>query len=98
MWKGECRLTDEIKEVIEKLGELPFLPTSRVQYMPKTEGYFFNLNLKDGLRLTISQYEADYGKGAYVNVMLDGKVLVQDRLLIEDIVDAVKAFYSKATE
>ena len=96
IWKSEYHDTPEYREVCHKLIKLPLDKGSKVVYMQESEGYFFDLKLEGGIRMTITQYEDEKEKGAYVNVLLDNEVLVQEFMLIDDIVSAMEEFYDGA--
>lgn len=93
IWKSEQRNTELFRSVSHKLMQLPLDKGSKVVYMQESAGYFFDLKLQGGIRLTITQYEDESEKGAYVNVFMDGEVLVQDFMSIGDIVSAMKEYY-----
>lgn len=93
IWKSEQRNTELFRSVSHKLMQLPLDKGSKVVFMQDSEGYFFDLKLKEGIRLTITQYEDESEKGAYVNVIMDGEVLIQDFMSIDDIVSAMKEYY-----
>ena len=93
IWKSEQRNTELFRSVSHKLMQLPLDKGSKVVYMKESEGYFFDLRLEGGIRVTITQYEDESENGAYVNVTMDGEVLVQDFMSIDDIVSAMKEYY-----
>ena len=96
VWKGSSRVTEQYHQVEYKLRALPLLKGSVVAYMAAGNGYFFDLNLMGGIRLTISQYEDEFDQGAYVNVLLDGEVVLQDFMTIDGIVEAMLDYYGGA--
>lgn len=93
IWKSKERNTELFRNVSHRLTQLPLEKGSKVVYMQESKGYFFDLKLEDGIRLTITQYEDESENGAYVNVIMDGEVLVQDFMSIDDIVSAMKEYY-----
>lgn len=93
VWKSEQRNTELYRNISHKLSALPLHKGSKVVYMPNSEGYFFDLNLKGGIRMTLTQYEDERDRGAYVNVVLNGEVIVQDFMSIDDIVSAMQEYY-----
>lgn len=94
VWKSEEKNTDLYRRISHRLRSLPLMEKgSKVVYMKESEGYFFDLRLEGGIRVTITQYEDESEKGAYVNVTMDGEVLVQDFMSIDDIVSAMKEYY-----
>ena len=93
IWKSEKNITPEYLQIYRKLLCLPLLDGSSVLYMAISKGYFFDLNLKGGVRITITQYEDEMDKGAYINVVLYGEVIVQDYMAIDDIVSSMKDYY-----
>lgn len=93
VWKSEEKNTDIYKSIFHKLIALPLLSGSSVVYMQQSQGYFFDLKLEGNVRITITQYVDESEKGAYINVVLAGEVLVQDFMMIDDIVSAMKEFY-----
>lgn len=93
-WKGEEKNTDLYRKISYKLRMLPLQEKgSKVVYMKESAGYFFDLKLEGGIRLTVTQYEDESDKGAYVSVIMDGEVLVQDFMSIDDVVSAMKEYY-----
>ena len=95
IWKSEQKYSTLYREIYYKLIRLPLQEKgSKVVYMKESEGYFFDLRLEGGIRMTITQYEDESEKGAYVNVSMDGEVLVQDFMSIDDIVSAMKEYYN----
>lgn len=93
VWKGEHHDTDVYRNLSQKLRALPIEEGSFVTYMRDSGGFFFNLKLKGDIRITISQYEDELERGAYVNVMLGDEVLIQDYMSVDDIVESMKNFY-----
>lgn len=94
VWKSEVHDTSLYRELSHSLCRLPLQAKgSKVVYMKESAGYFFDLRLEGGIRMTVTQYEDESEKGAYVNVSMDGEVLVQDFMSIDDIVSAMKEYY-----
>ena len=94
VWKSERHDTPLYRHLSHQLLGLPLKEKgSKVVYMKESAGYFFDLRLEGGIRMTITQYEDESEKGAYVNVSMDGEVLVQDFMSIDDIVSAMKEYY-----
>lgn len=93
IWKSDQNTTPEYLQIYRKLLSLPLLDGSSVVYMAVSKGYFFDLNLKGEVRITITQYEDEMDKGAYINVVLYGEVIVQDYMAIDDIVSSMKDYY-----
>ena len=94
VWKSERHDTPLYRHLSHQLLGLPLKEKgSKVIYMRESAGYFFDLKLEDGICVTITQYEDESEKGAYVNVTMDGEVLVQDFMSIDDIVSAMKEYY-----
>ncbi len=93
VWKSEPKNTELYRNISHKLSALPLQKGCKVAYMPISEGYFFDLKLEGDIHITITQYEDESDKGAYVNVALEGEVLVQDFMSIDDIVSAMKEYY-----
>lgn len=94
IWKGTPKITSSVQNLIRKLSTLPLLSESTVTYMDQAEGYFFNLILKDNIRITLSQYEEKWDKGAYVNVILDTEPVIQGFMTIDDLIESMKEFYN----
>lgn len=94
VWNHISEDTSLLRNLKRKLNQLP-LRSASVKYMPKTKGYFFRLSLKENLSIAISQYEEDLEKGAYVNVSLDGEVVLQDFMIFDNIIKAVRSFYNE---
>lgn len=76
----------------ELISALP-IKHGEAKYMPESKGYFFFLTLRNGLKLTITQYEEDIDEGAYVNFILNDKIVASDIMPIPAIIDAVGNFY-----
>ena len=94
VWKSEVHDTPLYRYLSHLLRGLPLSEKgSKVVYMKESAGYFFDLRLEGGIRMTVTQYEDECEKGAYVNVAMDGEVLVQDFMSINDIVSAMKEYY-----
>lgn len=94
VWKSERHDTPLYRHLSHQLLGLPLQEKgSKVVYMKESAGYFFDLRLEGGIRMTVTQYEDESEKGAYVNVIMDGEVLVQDFMSIDDIVSAMKEYY-----
>lgn len=93
VWKGEQKGTELYRNLSRKLMALPLIKGSKVVYMSSSQGYFFDLKLEGGVRMTVTQYEDEADKGVYVNVMIDAEVLVQDFMPIDDVVSAMKEYY-----
>lgn len=94
VWKSEVHDTSLYRNLSHSLCRLPLQPKgSKVVYMKESAGYFFDLRLEGGIRMTVTQYEDESEKGVYVNVSMDGEVLVQDFMSIDDIVSAMKEYY-----
>lgn len=92
-WKGEPHVTDAFRTLSQKLRSLPIVEGSFVTYMRDSGGFFFNLILKGGVRMTVSQYEDELEHGAYVNVMLGTEVVIQNYMPVDDIVSSMKIYY-----
>lgn len=75
------------------LAELP-LKKVRFTYLTQDPAYFFRLELKGEIEITITQYDEDVLQDAYVNVMQAKEVVFQNRLEFADIISAMKLFYS----
>lgn len=93
IWKSEQRNNELYRRISHKLMKLPLSKGSKVVYMATAEGYFFDLKLEGGVSMKLTQYEDESEKGAYVNVSMNGEVLVQDFMSIDDIVSAMKEYY-----
>ncbi len=93
VWKSEPKNTELYRTISHQLVSLPLSKGSKVMYMPTSEGYFFDLKLDGGVHITITQYEDESDKGAYINVSLEGEVLIQDFMSIDDMVSAMKEYY-----
>ncbi len=94
VWKSEVHDTPLYRQLSHSICKLPLQEKgSKVVYMKESAGYFFDLRLEDGICVTITQYEDESEKGAYVNVTMDGEILVQDFMSINDIVSAMKEYY-----
>lgn len=78
----------------ELLSRLP-IKHGNAKYMSESKGYFFSLTLKNGLKLTITQYEDDIDEGAYVNFILNDDIIISDMMPIPTIIDIVDDFYQK---
>lgn len=81
-------INDMQREMITKLP----IKHGEAKYMPESKGYFFFLTLENGLKLTITQYEEDVDEGAYVNFILNDKVIASDMMPIPAIIDAVNNY------
>lgn len=90
-WIGEVR--DDFSDMLHMLESIPQFISGNAKFMEKTEGCFVVLELRDNLRLTISQYVDDWDCGAYVNFILDGKVVSSEILSIPNIVESINMFY-----
>ena len=78
--------------LLNKLEGLPVCD-SRVVRMEEANGYFFDLSLKDGVRLTMSRYDDDRERG-YVNVIIDDEPVIQDFMGVDDVIGSLQEFYS----
>lgn len=94
-WQGEPHETSDLCMLKRKLNTLPLKKATAI-YMAESKGYFFSLSLRNNVDLTISQYEDEMGRGAYVNVSIHGEVVLQDYMPFDNIVNAIKDFYDGA--
>ena len=98
IWKGTPKITTHSQDLIRKLSTLPLTNGSMVTYMNQSKGFYFNLLLKNNLRITITQYEEKWEQGVYVNVILNGEPVIQDFITIDNLIEALKDFYDGQEE
>lgn len=80
--------------LLQRLSVLPIEEGSSIAQMPSTQAYFFNLILPGAIRMTVTQYEDEFDQGAYVNVMLDGDVVIKDYMSVDEIVSSMLTYYN----
>ncbi len=98
IWKGTPVITEVYNNLLRNLRSLPIILPLTVCYMKQTEGYFFDIKLKDDVRLTVTRYMDNSDDELYINVMHKDDVAFQGIMAIEDLLTSINEYYDGSEE